>query len=420
MHRLVLDNGITLLLIENPTADLIAGRLFLKNAGTRWESVEKAGLSHLLATLLTKGTEKLSAVAIAEQVESIGASLGADAASDYFVVSLKTVSADFAEILALAAQIMRSPTFPAAEVELEKNLTCQNIRSQQEQPFNVAFKYLREAMYDTHPYGFSILGTEASVNNLTREDLQEYHQKLFRPDNLVISLSGRLSLEDGVRLVTQIFGDWKVPDCLLPSPQVPPIVNNPRGVINYQDTQQAIIMLGYLSAPVNHPDYVVLKLLSTYLGNGLSSRLFVELREKRGLAYDVSSFYSTRVDLSQFGVYIGTAPQNTVTALEGLKGEVDRLCTQELSNEELQAAKNKLLGQYALGKQTNGELAHLYGWYETLALGVEFDVEFPQLVSQITPAIAQDTARRYLLSPYSSLVGPEKVLTNLSSLAGVN
>jgi predicted Zn-dependent peptidase len=406
VHRLVLDNGITLILQENQTADLIAGRIFLKNAGARWEPLEKAGLSHLLTTVITKGTERLSSVRIAEAIESIGASLGADATSDYFVVSFKTVTADFPTILHLTEEILRSPTFPDSEVALEKHLTLQNIRSQQEQPFNVAFSQLREAMYPAHPYGFSILGTEETVSELTRADLQQYHQTYFRPDNLIISLAGRLTLEDGVKLVAQVFRNWEVPSDSLIAPILAELSSQPCQKITPQETQQSIIMLGYLAATVKSQDYPVLKLLSTYLGNGLSSRLFVELREKRGLAYDVSAFYPTRLDASQFVIYIGTAPDNTAIALEGLRKEAERLCHTALSGEELQAAKNKLLGQYALGKQTNAELAQLFGWYETLGLGIEYDTEFQEAVSQVTTEMVLKVANDYLTTPYISLVGP--------------
>jgi predicted Zn-dependent peptidase len=173
-------------------------------------------------------------------------------------------------------------------------------------------------------------------------------------------------------------------------------------------------MLGYLSPSVKQEDYATLKLLSTYLGNGLSSRLFVELREKRGLAYDVSAFYPTRLDTSQFVIYMGTAPENTKVALEGLRYEAERLCSSELSSEELQAAKNKLLGQYALSKQTNAEIAQLYGWYETLGLGIEYDAQFQEAVAHITPEQAQAAAARYLQDPYTSLVGPAEVMQDFN------
>lgn len=407
IQRTVLDNGITLLVIENPVADIIAGRLFLKNAGARVESPNQAGISHLLSVVLTKGTERLTAADIAEQVESVGAGLGTDTAADYFLISMKTVSADFLHLLGLVGEIMRSPSFPEAEVELERFLALQNIHSQQEQPFNVALNQLREVMYGQHPYGVSILGTEDTVSQLTRADLQQYHATYFRPDQLIISLSGRITLDDAVRAVKQVFGNWQPPSQPLPTPTLPAVTPQPQPATTPQDTQQTIIMLGYLSASVQEPDYPVLKLLNTYLGNGLSSRLFVELREKRGLAYDVSAFYPTRLEPSHFVSYIGTAPANTEVAIARLRQEVERLCNTELTPEELQAAQNKLLGQYALGKQSNGQLAQIYGWYETLGLGIEFDTQFQEAVAQVTPQVAQAVACRYFqIDPYMSLVGP--------------
>jgi zinc protease len=323
---------------------------------------------------------------------------------------LKTVSSDFSAILSLVAEILQYPTFPEAEVELEKRLTLQSIRSQKEQPFNVAYSQLREAMYQEHPYGFSILGTEETVATLTREDLLAYHHAYFRPDNIVISLSGRIVLDEAVNLIKQTFGHWQIPPRSLFTPTLPTLTSQPTQSITAKETQQSIIMLGYLGAGVNSEDYAVLKLLSTYLGNGLSSRLFVELREKRGLAYDVSAFYPTRLGFSQFVMYMGTAPDNTAIALEGLTTEADRLRNQILEADEVEAAKNKLLGQYALGKQTNGEIAQLFGWYETLGLGIAFDSDFQEKVAQVTPEDIQRIAQKYLQEPYLSLVGPANVV----------
>jgi predicted Zn-dependent peptidase len=409
IQPIVLPNGITLIAVENQAADVVAGRLFLKNAGSIWESRDQAGLSHLVAAVITKGTEKLSALDIAEQIESVGASLGADVTTDYFLLSLKTVAADFASMLHLLGEIMRSPDFPEVEVELEKKLTIQSIRSQQEQPFNVAFNQLRAMMYGEHPYGVSVLGTEETVTQLNRLHLQQYHQTYFRPDNLIISISGRINPQKALALVEEVFGDWQIPSCPLVLPTIPPLNSSPTQIVIEQDTQQSIIMLGYLSAAVKNEDYPVLKLLSTYLGNGLSSRLFVELREKRGLAYDVSAFYPTRLESSSFIAYMGTAPQNTEIALEGLKAEIDRLSESQLTEAEVQGAKNKLLGQYALGKQTNGEIAQVYGWYESLGLGLQYDQEFQQQIEKITPERVQQVAQRYLTQPYVCIVGPGKM-----------
>ncbi|WP_449417132.1 M16 family metallopeptidase [Phormidium nigroviride] len=412
IHRTVLDNGIVVLAAENPAADIIAARIFLR-AGSRCVPAKLAGLSHLLAAVLTKGTEKLSSQEIAECVESVGARLSADASSDYFLLSLKTVSADFAEILELAGQLLRSPTFPEAEVDLERRIAMQAIRSQLEQPFAIAFEQLREVMYEDHPYAFSTLGTEATISQVSRADIQYYHQTYFRPDNVVISLAGRIKAEAAIALVTKVFGDWQAPATPLPRLSVAPISTNPRLTVTPQETQQSVVMLGYLTPEVNHPDYAAMKLLSTYLGNGLSSRLFVELREKRGLAYDVSALYPTRIDSSQFVVYMGTAPENSAIALEGLQSEVERLAAAPLTSEELQACKNKMLGQYALGKQTNSQIAQVLGWYEILGLGIEFDQKFQTDITAVSADFAQEAACRYFIEPYISLVGPAAAVNQL-------
>lgn len=405
VRRLVLNNGITVVVAENPAVNLVSGRIFLKNAGGLWEFPHQAGLFNLLAAVMTKGTLSKTAAAIAEQVEARGASLGADAATDYFALGLKAIACDFFDILELLVEILRSPVFPEAEVALEKHHILQAIRAQREQPFQLAFAQLREAMYGSHPYGNSLLGTEQTLSGVDAELLRATHQLFFRPDRLVVSLAGRISLEDAVRWLESLLGDWRVPDRYLPLPPLPPIPYQPQTRVQSQDSQQAIVMLGYPAPAISHPDYPVLKLLSTYLGSGLSSRLFVELREKRGLAYDVSAFYPTRLAQSQFVVYLGTAPANATAAIAGLRGEIDRLAQTRLSSEDWQGARNKLLSQYALGKQTNSELAQLYGWYEALELGIEYDRTFQKEIAEISPERALSVAQSYFQEPYLSLVG---------------
>ncbi|MEA5583570.1 pitrilysin family protein [Nodularia harveyana UHCC-0300] len=409
IHRTVLKNGIVVLVAENPVADIVAGRVFIR-AGSCYEKREQAGLAHLLSEVIIKGCEGLSNWEVAEQVESIGASLSADAGTDYSVLSLKTVTSDFGEILTLAGRILRSPTFPQDQVELEKRLALQSIRSQKEQPFSIAFSQMRQVIYQNHPYAMSILGDETTMSRLTRDDLVQYHQTHFRPDNLVISIAGRITLEDAVKLVEQVFGDWQIPPETLPLLDLPVVKAEPQQRLQPFKTQQSIVMLGYLGSSVTSPDYAPLKLLSTYLGNGLSSRLFVELREKRGLAYEVSAFYPTRLYPGSFVVYMGTAAENTSIGLEGLRAEVDLLCTTEVSATALQAAKNKILGQYALGKQTNGQIAQIYGWYETLGLGLDFDQQFQELIASVTVEDTTAAACKYLQSPYISLVGQETAI----------
>ena len=405
LHRTVLPNGLVVIALENPVADIVSARLLIK-AGTGHEQRSQAGIFSLMAALLTKGTHTLSSMEIAEAVESIGASLGSDASADYSLISLKTVSADFEPILALAADIVRHPSFDEDELSLEKRLTLQSIRSMKEQPFTTAFNALREAMYGAHPYSLPGIGSEASVTALTREDLLAAHGAYFRPDNCVMVVAGCITPARAVALAEQYLGDWAAPTAPVPPLIYPVLPTTPTHQAIAQATNQAIVLVGYQAPSVKDPAYAALKLISTYLGNGLSSRLFVELREKRGLAYDVSAFYPTRLGASQFVAHMGTAPENQTVALTGLRYETERLATEGLTPEELTASKSKLLGQYALGKQTNAQIGQLLGWYEILGLGIEFDDTFQAAIRAVTGAEVQAVAQRYLTQPYTVVLGP--------------
>ncbi|MGC1305813.1 MAG: pitrilysin family protein [Phormidesmis sp.] len=410
--RTTLSNGLTVIAVENPVADIVASRIFVR-AGQLTETAQTAGLFDLLTAVLVKGTTSKNALEIAEVVESVGAGFGADVAADYSLVSLKTVSADFEKVLSLAAEVIQSPSFPTAEIELERRLILQGLKSMKEQPFGMAYNYLREVLYAGHPYGLSHAQTERCMAKFTQADLQAAHRQYFRPDNMVITVVGRISPSLVVKLVEQCFGNWSAPDEPLLPVNFPPVPVAAQKIVTVKETNQAFIVLGYLAGSVNDPDYAALKLISTYLGNGLSSRLFVELREKQGLAYDVSAFYPTRLGASQFVAYIGTAPQNLPVALAGLQNEIDRLKTTPLSPEDLQVSKNKILGQYALGKQTNGQIAQTYGWYEIIGLGVAFDEAFGAAIASVTIEEIQAAAQRCFTEQYLSILGPAAAVAPL-------
>lgn len=410
--RTQLANGLTLIVTPNPVADIVSAQIFIK-AGQAQETADTASLFTLLADVILKGTQRKTSLQIAEAVESVGASFGSDVAADYSQISLKTVSADFESVLALAAEVIREPSFLESEVELEKRLILQGIRSMKEQPFSVAYSQFREILYAGHPYGLSNAQSEQCVAQFTRQDLVNAHSQYFRPDNIIISIAGRISIERAAQLVEGLFGDWQRPATPLPKTNFPQLTVAARQTVTAQSTNQAFVIVGHVAGAVSHPDYSALKLMSTYLGNGLSSRLFVELREKQGLAYDVSAFYPTRLDASQFVTYIGTAPENIQIALNGLQQELDRLKTTPLTPTELQVSKNKMLGQYALGKQTNGQIAQALGWYETLGLGIEFDREFQSAIAAVTCSDIQAAAQRHFVEQYVSILGPDTAVASL-------
>ncbi len=407
-HSAVLENGLKVLITENPAADIISARLLL-DAGGRRDSAQ-VGLSRMVAEVLTKGTATASARSIAAQIESTGSSLGVDSAPDYFLLALKTVSTEFAALLKLAAELIQTPTFPPEELELERKLLLRSIQARQEQPMAIALQQLLSAVHPHHSYGQPSLGTAESLAQLTRSDLIEFHAGFFRPEQSVLSIAGNISVSVALDLVVEQFGAWRGGE--MPSFAMVDSTFGITSVCNtFQDNRQSIVMLGYPAAAVQDEDFVALKVLQTYLCSGLSSRLFTELREKRGLAYEVSGFYPTRLDPSHFVVYLGTAADNTALAQALLQAEMDRLFNDPLSEAALSIAKQKLLGQYALGRQTNHQIAQSYGWYEFLGLGIDYTARFPQLVRAVTPELAHRAARRCFERPFVSRVGPQQALT---------
>ncbi|MEN9227001.1 MAG: pitrilysin family protein [Thermostichus sp. HHBFW_bins_43] len=410
LQRVLLANGATLLLGQNPTVDILAAHCFFRG-GSRVERRDQAGISNLMAAVLTKGTQQRDSQAIAAWVESLGASLSVDSSSDYFEVSLRCVSGDFPELLGLLSEILQEPSFPEAEVAREQALMLQSIRAQQERPFSLAFDQVRQALYGDHPYALPGVGRLETVGSLSREDLVAYHATYCRPDRMVMVVIGPEPTQQMAADIEAAFSGWVTP----PQAGLDPVLalsplEQPKLLKLPQSTQQTTIMIGFQGSAAGSTDYAALKLLCTYLGNGLSSRLFVELRERCGLAYEVSAFFATRRDPAPFVTYMGTASENTEVALDRLQAEIQRLHTHLLSEEEVEMAQRKLLGQYALSKQTNAQVAQLAGWYEILGLGMEFDRQYLQRVRHLTPEHLHQAVQTYLVTPVIALVGPEAAL----------
>ena len=403
-HCQRLPNGITLIVTPSNTTDIVAGRIFIK-AGSYFDPVDRSGTSNLTATLLTKGTTELSAVEIASRIESVGAGVSAEANNDHIEIGFKSVTADFADILRLVGEIIRNPTFPAEQVTLEKKLVIERI-FQAERPLTLAFQQLRESIYHSHPYARPLLGISSNVMSISRQELVDFHRTYFRPDLVTISIAGNVDLTAVEQLIDEVFIDWFLPAAPAPAITRHPIEAPAQQQTLAKNTKQSIVMLGHLSVAATDPDYFALRAIDSYLGSGLSSRLFVELREKRGLAYEVASVFSTKVDRSIFAVYMGTANEKVSMAINGLQGEMARLCVAQLSEEELADTKTKLLGKYALSKQTNGQLAYIYGWYESLGLGWDFDQMLNKSINALTTEKIEDVAVKYFDQPYHlSVVG---------------
>ncbi|GAB4210404.1 MAG: pitrilysin family protein [Synechococcales cyanobacterium] len=408
-----LANGIRLITLENPVIEVVAAH-FAFGVSPSAIPTSQAGLAHLLAAVLTKGTTHHSSHDIALCFADWGARLSVEVNTDTLELNSKCMAAEFSQMLALIAEVIQSPQFPEAEVEREQLLLLQTIRTRHEQALGSLYELVCRHLYGDHPYAEAFVGTVETVSALRPQDLLAAHQRLFQPDNLVITVVGSLSASHVRTLVEQQFAQWQP----LPPPPAPPAPGIPsyhatRLTLN-QPSQQTTLLLAYLGCSVFSPDYLPLSLLVNYLGNGLSSRLFVEMREKQGLAYEVSAFFSMRRDPAPLVVYLATAAANTDQALTQLRQEMTRLCQNPLTESEWLATQRKVLGHYALGQQTNSQTAQRLGWFEVMGLGYGFARDYPQLVMQSTPDMGWTVAKKYLQDPIVALAGSPQTLAIVS------
>jgi predicted Zn-dependent peptidase len=388
------------LVLANPTTDVVAGRVFVVG-GSRCDGV-RSGIGQLLAAVLTRGTTTANAREIADAVESLGAGLGTEVQPDYFLVRFKGVSADWPALLGLVADLVRRPTFPETEVELERRLLLEAVHQRQQQPFAVAWDALRPRLYGEHPYGQPELGTAEAIAALTAADLQDHHRRWFQPDRLIVALAGRVEPEAVWAQIDQQFGDWGGMAPPLPSP---PCLASPGEVWVEHSHPQNWVLWGWPAPAIAHVDAIPFHLVSVGLGDGPSSRLFVELREKRGLAYDVAAMFPWRAEASHLLAYASTAPADTDTTSAVLAQEIERWQAEPLPEWEWQMLQSKVLGQQALCCQTNGQWAQALGWREAMGLPLLWDRQFAQAIQAATPQDGQRVAQTYLRQGSRAIAG---------------
>lgn len=405
-----LGNGTRLLVVHNPIVPIMAIHVGF-GRGSAIFPRDKAGLGSLLAAVLTKGTSAYTSQEIATLIADWGARLSIDINPDSTEITAKCAEEDFVPLLELLAAVVQSPTFPEAEVEREQILLLQAIQSRQEQVVASLYERVCAHLYGEHPYAQPPLGSVETISALTREDLVWGHHQLFHPQQMVITVVGSLTPTQIQAELERTFGGWDPePVAVAPFPPIAPVP--PACLTVPQASQQTTVMLAYLGCSVLSPDFLPLSLLMHYLGNGLSSRLFQELREKRGLAYEVSAFLGMRRDRAPFVVYAGTTTPHE--ALTTLHAEMALLCQEPLTEPTWVSVQKKVLGQYLLGQQTTLQIAQRLGWYELIGLGYQFAEDYPRRLREITPQMAWRVAQNYLHNPTIALAGSPHTLAIVS------
>jgi len=359
-----LDSGVRVVTEELPALRSAAVGFWV-GAGSRDERDAEAGASHFLEHLLFKGTADRSALEIAEAVESVGGDMNAFTAQELTAFYVRVPDDRLELALDILADIVWAPALRGDDIESERQVILEEIRMRDDAPDDLVHDLFASALFPDDPLGREVLGTQTSIEAMTRDDIVRHHRRHYHPANVVIAAAGNLThdrvverVAGGVRgAATAGDGDGDGHGASTPSRAAPR-----RLALLHRPTEQAHIVLGMRSLASGDPDRYALAVLNQALGGGMASRLFQEVRERRGLAYSVYSYRSSFRDTGAFGVYVGTAPERVDETLEVVETELRRVVTDGgITDHELDAAKGHLKGSIALSLESSISRMHRIG-----------------------------------------------------------
>ncbi|MFM7674046.1 MAG: M16 family metallopeptidase [Synechococcus sp.] len=408
-----LPGGLPLVLQRRPDPGILAARLWLRG-GSSADPSGARGAHQVLAGLLTRGCGTLGPQALADLVEGLGASLRCEASEDNVLLSLKCAAEDGATLLPLLLAMVRSPWLQPDQFDLEQQLNLQALQRQKEDPFQLCHDQLRQQLYGHGPYGHDPLGVEGDLECLQLEALGPLQQGLGQ-EGAVLVLCGAAEAP----LVEALAEDLEREPWSRPAPASgvgPQGQPGARLTTCPQDTEQMVLMLGAATVPLGHPDGLALRLLHSHLGLGMSSRLFVVLREEQGLAYEVGVHMPARRGATPFVFHLSTSAERAAEACRSLLEEWQRLLEEPLGPEELALALAKFRGQDAMGRQTCGQIAERLALVLGHGLPEHYVEQALRQVGELDGAALQATARRCLARPHLSLCGPAAALEAASAV----
>ena len=398
-----LKNGATLLLNQNNSNDIIAIRIFVKGGKL---IDKKAGTSVIMAEAMQKGTKKYTKNEFNNLLEAKGIKLTADSVTESFNMSVKTTKNELDIALDVLNEIINNAIFDDYEINKIKEDTVYEIKTSRDRPFNIAIEEFKELIYQNSPYSAGTTKKmEKSVPSITRNDVIDCYNNTFNPQNIVIAINGNISeaqKQEIIKAFTVMFKsqNQKAFDYSKYRNSVPPLTKNEQKTVK-KDTQAAWLTLGWQTCGLdNEKDYAALQVINGILGSGMSSRLFNHLRDQQGLAYQIGSLYSANMNKGFFITYMGTKPDKARYAVNEILREINVLKTEFVTQKELQAVKDKLIGNFILSQETNGEKAAALGWFEVTGRGYDFNKKYPVLIQSVTANDIMSAANKYFSQPY--------------------
>ena len=400
-----LENGLRVVVIERPSLPLLAAELLIRN-GAEVDPKDRAGTASMTGSLLTRGTESMSAPEIASTIESLGGSIDSGAHWDAARATVVVMSDKAEPALRILADVVLHPTFKQEEIDRLKNQTLDGLRVAVQQPGSLAQFVLARAVFGDGPYGHSHTGTMETVQAITREDIVKLYQAHYRPENAALILSGNVTLEQGRKYADQFFGGWKAGT---PRPQDPATASTTEWkpsniVVDMPEAGQAAVLLARPAIKRASPDYYAALVANAALGSGFVSRLNREIRIKRGLSYGARSSIDARRDVGPFSTFAQTKNESAAEVAALMQSELKRLHSEPVQGEELKSRKAVLSGAYARSLETNGGFVGKMSAMITYDLPLDTLNKFIPSINAITTENVSAFAAKYFDSPPSLII----------------
>jgi len=328
--------------------------------GSRDETPRLAGASHYLEHLLFKGTRRRSARDIAEAMDAVGGETNAFTSKEYTCFYARTLDRDLPLAVDILVDMLRSSRLAGVDVDAERTVILEEIGMHNDAPDDVVHDLFAEALFGGHPLGRPVLGTVDSITSIQRDAIIRYWRRHYMPGNLVVAAAGSLEHDQVVELVAEAFGDAGAGEPIGPREgRREPRVHG--GVaVRPKPTEQAHVVLGSRGLSRSDPRRFALGVLNVAFGGGVSSRLFQEVREKRGLVYSIYSYAAQFTETGSFSVYAGAAPKRIHEVLAIVRDELERVVADGLTEAELERGKGHLEGSLVLGMEdTSGRMTRL-------------------------------------------------------------
>ncbi len=420
VHSHVLDNGLKILLVENPSVPTVSLNASVLT-GARHDPEAKAGLALMASRLLDEGTENRTSLEIAEAIESVGGAIESDGSFERIIVSAGVLNKDTDLGLELLAELLMRPVFPQEFVDKEKERTLAEIASAKDRPQVVAGWAFNELVYQDHPLHRPAHGYPDTVERITRADLLDFHRRYFVPNNVILSIVGDFQVPVLLPKIERAFAGWPGKPIAFPTYPKPIRQTSKREKYINMPAQQVNIYLGHLGVTRTNPDYYALQVLDTILGGGagFTARIPQRLRDDLGLAYTTfaSITMTAGLDPGRFISFIGTSPENMKLAIEGLVNEIRRIIEEPVTVEELQDAKDYLTGSFVFAFESSAQISRFLVHAEIYGLGFDYVQKYPDYIHAITIQDVSRAAKLYLDSENYTLVvvGPVAGNGNVST-----